>query len=61
MNEQKLDKGEFIKHIEVSYELALELVDEGYFKDANSYIGLSKSDRYLQKIYKNNSIKTKRY
>lgn len=52
LNEQKLDKGEYIKHVEVPYELALELMDEGYFKDANSYIGLSKTDRYLMNKYK---------
>lgn len=51
LNQQKLDKGEFIKSIEIPYELAIELMEEGYFKDANSYIALSKSDRYLEKIY----------
>lgn len=53
LGEQKLDKGEFIKYIEVPYELAIDLMDEGYIKDANSYISLSKSDRILQKNYKN--------
>lgn len=49
VNEQKLDKGEFIKAIEVPYELAIELLDDGHLKDANSYISLMKSDRYIQK------------
>lgn len=53
LNEQHLDKGEFIKFVEVPYDLALELMDEGYLKDANSYIALTKSDRLIQKIYKN--------
>lgn len=57
LNEQKLDKGEFIKYIEVPYELAIDLMDEGYIKDANSYISLSKSDRLLQKNYKNSHAK----
>lgn len=52
LKEQKLDKGEFIKYVEVPYELAITLMDEGYLKDANSYIALSKSDRILEKTYK---------
>lgn len=53
LNEQRLDKGEFIKSVEISYDMAFELMDEGYLKDANTYIALSKSDRVLQKKYKN--------
>lgn len=53
LHEQNLDKEEFIKYIEVPYEFAIELLDEGYLKDANSYIALSKSDKVLQKQYKN--------
>lgn len=53
LNEQNLDKGEYIKYIEVPYELALQLMDENYLKDANTYIALSKSERYIQKNYKN--------
>ncbi len=52
LHKQKLDKGEFIKYVEIPYDLALELMDEGYLKDANSYIALSKSNRVLQKQYK---------
>lgn len=52
LNEQKLDKGEFIKYIEVPYELAIELMDDGYLKDANTYLALSKSDRYINKKYR---------
>lgn len=48
---QKLDKGEFIKYIEVPYNYALYLMDNGYLKDANSYIALSKADRFLKREY----------
>jgi len=53
LNEQKLDADEFIKYVEIPYELAIDLMDCGYIKDANSYIALSKSNRYINKIYKN--------
>lgn len=53
LDEQHLDKGEFIKYVEMPYELALELLEEGYLKDANTYIALSKSERFLQKQYQN--------
>lgn len=46
---QHLDRGEFIKYIEVSYEFAQELMEKGYLKDANTYIALNKSDRVIQK------------
>lgn len=56
LNKQQLDKGEFIKYIEVPYNFAIELMDEGYLKDANSYISLTKSDRFIQKeLIKENS------
>lgn len=48
---QHLDKGEYIKYVEIPYETAIELLEEGYLKDANTYIALSKSDRVLQKRY----------
>ena len=51
LNEQNLDKGEFIKFIEVPYELSMELMEDGYLMDANSYIALSKSSKVLQKRY----------
>lgn len=50
---QNLDKGEFIKYLEIPYEMALELSDAGYFMDANSYIALNKSNSYLSKYYDN--------
>lgn len=56
LNDQNLDKGEFIKYIEVPYDLALILMDEGYLKDANSYIALSKSNRILEKEYEKDKI-----
>lgn len=49
--EQKLDKGEFMKGIEVPYSFLSELVEDGYLKDANSYIALAKAHRYIQKHY----------
>lgn len=51
LSEQNLDKGEFIKFIEVPYELSMELMEDGYLMDANSYIALSKSSKVLQKRY----------
>ncbi len=48
---QKLDKGEFVKYIEVPYNYALYLLDNGYLKDANTYIALSKVDRLLSREY----------
>lgn len=51
IDEQKLDKGEFIKSIEVSYGLAIELMDKGYLKDANSFIAFSKTNRLLERKY----------
>ena len=53
LNNQKFDKGEFIIQIEVPYNLALQLMDEGYLKDANTFIALTKSDIFIQKNYKN--------
>lgn len=50
--EQKLDKGEFMKGIEVPYSLVFEFIDDGYLKDANSYIGFQKACRYIEKNYK---------
>ena len=35
------------------YNMAIKLLETGYLKDANSYIALSKSDRFMQKKYKN--------
>ncbi len=47
--DQKLDKGEFIKYIEVPRSLAYELLDNNYFTDANTFIAFIKAERYLQK------------
>ena len=55
VSEQQLDKGEFIKYIEVPYDLALDLLDNNLLMDSNSYIALSKTDRYLQKEYNLNN------
>ena len=45
--QQKLDKDEYIKYVEISYNEAMELLDLGYIKDANTFIALSKYDRYI--------------
>ena len=61
VSEQQLDKGEFIKYIEVPYDLALDLLDNNLLMDSNSYIALSKTDRYLQKEYNlNNAFNIKK-
>lgn len=61
VSEQQLDKGEFIKYIEVPYDLSLDLLDNNFLMDSNSYIALSKTDRYLQKEYNlNNASNIKR-
>ena len=46
---QNLDEGEFVKYIEIPYELAIELMNEGLFMDSNSYIAFSKTNNYLEK------------
>lgn len=46
---QNLDEGEFVKYIEIPYELAIELMNEGLFMDGNSYIAFSKANNYLEK------------
>jgi ADP-ribose pyrophosphatase len=46
---QNLDEGEFVKYIEIPYELAIELMNEGLFMDSNSYIAFSKANNYLEK------------
>ena len=48
--DQHLDKGEYIKQIVIPYDLVTELLEEGYFMDANSFIALNKSIAYLEKI-----------
>lgn len=46
---QNLDEGEFVKYIEIPYEFAIELMNEGLFMDSNSYIAFSKTNNYLEK------------
>lgn len=56
LTDQHLDKGEFIKYIEVPYEFVSDLMDNGYLLDANSFISFNKASRYLEKnLNKNNS------
>lgn len=52
VTDQHLDKGEYIKQIVIPYNLVTELLDEGYFMDANSFIALNKSIAYLEKELK---------
>lgn len=51
LEDQHLDKGEYIKYIEVPYEFVGELIDNNYLLDANSFIAFSRADRYLNKNY----------
>lgn len=52
VTDQHLDKGEYIKQIVIPYNLITELLEEGYFMDANSFIALNKSITYLEKELK---------
>lgn len=47
---QNLDDDEFIKYFECSYEEAIELMEMGYIKDANSLIILEKSKKYIKEL-----------
>lgn len=47
---QNLDRDEFIKYFECSYEEAIELMEMGYIKDANSLIALEKSKKYIKEL-----------
>lgn len=58
--EQKLDKGEYIKQVEIPFELVQELIDMNYFKDANTFIAMAKATRYLQKLYNKEAENKKR-
>lgn len=53
---QKLDNDEHIKYIEIEYCEAMELMDLGYIKDANTYIALAKFDRYINEKSKKRGI-----
>ena len=47
--DQNLDKDEFIKYFECTYEEALELMDMGYINSANSMLTLEKSKQYVKR------------
>ena len=49
VGKQHLDKDEFIRYFECSYDEALELVDLGYINDANSQLALERSRQYVKK------------
>lgn len=62
IKEQNLDKDEFIRYFECSFEDALELYDLGYICGANSTIAIEKAKSYLrdrkqEKISSNNKKK----
>lgn len=46
---QHLDKGEFIRCLECSYDEALELVDMGFINDANSQLTLERAKHYVRR------------
>lgn len=49
VQDQKLDKDEFIRYFECQYEEALELMDTGYITDIQSQYTLEKSKTYMKR------------
>lgn len=49
VGEQSLDKDEYIRFFECTYDEALELLDMEYINDANSIITLEKSKKYIRR------------
>lgn len=49
VGEQHLDKDEFIRYFECSYDEALELIDRGLICDAQSQLVLERSRQYIKK------------
>ena len=47
--EQNLDKDEYVKYFECTYDEALELMDMGYINSANSMLTLEKSKQYIKR------------
>ena len=47
VSDQKLDNGEYIRQIEVPRALAQELAEDGFFKDANTFIAFYKAEKLL--------------
>lgn len=47
--EPKLDRGEYIIQTEIAPSVVEELLDDNYIKDANTYIALAKTEKYLKK------------
>lgn len=48
IKEQHLDESEFIRYFECTFDEALELVDVGYIKGANSILTLEKAKTYMK-------------
>lgn len=48
--EQHLDKDEFVRYFECTFEEALELIDLGYINGANPIIAFEKAKNYLKNI-----------
>lgn len=44
---QKLDRGEYVKYIEVPLDIVDQMISHNYFKDANTFIALFKALRIL--------------
>ena len=53
MKNQNLDKDEYIKYFECTYDEALELVDMEYINDAGSILLLEKSKVYMKGAKRN--------
>lgn len=49
-NEQRLDKDEYIRYFECTFEEALELLDLGYICGVNSTLSLEKAKNYFKRI-----------
>ena len=49
VSEQHLDKDEFVKYFECTFDEALELIDLGYINGANPIIAFEKAKAYLNK------------
>ena len=46
--EQNLDKDEYIKYFECTYDEALELIDMGYIQGCNAILTLTKANNYMR-------------
>ena len=49
IKEQSLDKDEYVKYFECSFDEAVELVESGYISDANSILTIELSKKYIKR------------